>query len=113
MQTSTKTKGHAPELSSIRTEAPVICQTFSSTGGSHAADGVMRSYSSQESYIETTHPFKAGTILMVRMDGYPARSRSAIDQEGPRSIGLAEVKWQRPVQDADDIRYGIGLKYLE
>jgi hypothetical protein len=35
------------------------------------------------------------------------------DEEQPRSICLAEVKWQEEMADDKAIRFGMGLKYLD
>jgi hypothetical protein len=72
----------------------------------------MRNFSSGGSYIETTDKYPSGTILIVRMLRYPS-TPSSLDDERPRSICLAEVKWRRAVADETAIRYGIGLRYLD
>jgi len=35
------------------------------------------------------------------------------DEERPRSICLADVKWQQELADADTVRFGMGLRYLD
>lgn len=95
------------------TEAAIICQPFASSSTVCASDGVMRNFSSGGSYIETSYEYKTGTILIVRMIRYPAIPSSMADEEGLRSICLAEVKWRQELADENAIRYGIGLRYLD
>lgn len=99
--------------SRIRTEAVVACRPFSSGGATQPADGVMRNFSDEGSYIETSREFKLGTILHLRMVHYPPRPLSLATEELPRSICLAEVRWRQELVDEDTIQYGFGLKYLD
>ena len=43
---------------------------------------------------------------------YPAIPPSIADEERPRSIGLAEVKWRQELAGKSATGYGIGLRYL-
>ena len=95
------------------TEAEITCRPYTSCGAICASDGVMRNFSSGGSYIETSHKYKSGTILIVRTLRYPPMPSSMADEEQPRSISLAEVKWQEELADDNAIRYGIGLRYLD
>ena len=52
----------------------------------------MRNFSTEGSYIETSHKYQSGTILIVRIIHYPRLPISAANEEQPRSICLAEVK---------------------
>lgn len=94
------------------TDATITCRLYASSGASVAADGVMRNFSSQGSYIEIPHQFPSGTILIVRMLRFPAIVQPKGEEGGPRSIGLAEVKWFQKLPDPNADRYGIGLRYL-
>lgn len=94
------------------TEAAITCRPFTSTCAICVSDGVMRNFSSQGSYIETSHKFEAGTILIVRMVLYPPMPPSIADEVRPRSICLAEVKWWHRLVGEKAARYGIGLRYL-
>lgn len=95
------------------TEVAIICQPYSSNSTMRPADGVMRNFSTEGSYIETSCQFKSGTILIVRMVGCPPLPADQNDDWKPRSICLAEVKWRQELVDEDSRRYGMGLKYLE
>ena len=95
------------------TEAAVTCQPYASTGTRYASAGVMRNFSSQGSYIETSRKYKSGTILIMRMVRYPALPPSTVDVDRPRSICLAEVKWRQELAGQNAIGYGIGLRYLD
>ncbi|WP_372683528.1 hypothetical protein [Desulfosarcina sp.] len=94
------------------TEAAITCRPFSSTCEICVSDGVMRNFSSQGSYIETSHKFESGTILIMRIVLYPSIPSFVADQERPRSICLAEVKWWHRLAGEKATRYGIGLRYL-
>ena len=69
--------------------------------------------SSQGSYIETSRNYQSGTILIMRMVRYPAIPPSTADEDRPRSICLAEVKWRQELAGQNAIGYGIGLRYLD
>ncbi|WP_459904081.1 hypothetical protein, partial [Desulfosarcina cetonica] len=91
----------------------VTCRPYSSRGAFDAIDGVMANFSSQGSYVETSHEFKSGTILILRVVCYPNMPSSMPDVQQPRSICLAEVKWRQKLTDENAIRYGMGLRYLD
>ena len=95
------------------TEAAITCRPFTSSGALRTSDGVMRNFSNGGSYIETSHKYKSGTILIVRTLRYPTMPSFVVDEERPRSICLAEVKWLKELADENAIRYGIGLRYLD
>jgi hypothetical protein len=95
------------------TEAGIACRPYASSGAVYETDGIMRNFSRQGSYIETTQKFEAGSILIVRMVDCLPPSLHPADQDQPRSICLAEVKWQREMGDELALRYGIGLRYLD
>jgi hypothetical protein len=95
------------------TEAAISCRPLSSSGSPRTSSGVMRNFSSQGIYIETSHNYASGTIVIMRMVHYPPMPSSTADESQPRSICLAEVKWQQALADETAIRYGIGLKYLD
>ena len=95
------------------TETVITCRPFDSNGAIYASDGVMRNFSRRGSYIETSHRYKSGTILIVRTLRYPPMPSSMSDEEQPRSICLAEVKWQEEMADDNAIRFGMGLEYLD
>ncbi len=48
----------------------------------------------------------------MRMLRYPQIPSSVADEEKPRSICLAEVRWQKKLTDENTIRFGMGLRYL-
>ena len=94
-------------------ETVITCRPFASNGAIYASDGVMRNFSRGGSYIETSHRYKSGTILIIRTLRYPPMLSSMADEEQPRSICLAEVKWQEEMANDNDIRFGMGLRYLD
>ena len=90
----------------------VVCQPYGSSRNPCLAQGVMRNFSSQGSYVEIDRQFKSGTILIVRTVGCRSLPSESNKGEEPRSICLGEIKWR---QDVDCARYGygIGLRYLD
>jgi len=94
-------------------EAEITCRPYTSSGAVLASDGVMRNSSSRGSYIETSHKYKSGTILIVQMVHYPNMPSTMSFKEWPRSLYLAEVKWQQELTYKNAIRFGMGLRYLD
>jgi len=113
MQEIIEKKEIARVASRIATEAAITCRPFTSGGATHTADAVLRNFSEEGSYIETSREFKLGTILHMRMVVYPPMPSSTTGETLPRSICLAEVKWQQDLADDDAIRFGLGLRYLD
>ena len=95
------------------TEAAVACRPFADRGGASPAEAVMRNFSKAGSYIESAHAFKTGAIIQLRMVQYPSTLGALDWDDRPRSIGIAAVKWRRPLADENDGPYGFGLKYLD
>lgn len=93
------------------TDAIITCRPYASSGATPSTDGIMRNFSCQGSYIEMPHQFMPGTILLLRILRFPTFPRPA-DEERPRSICLAEVKWQRELTYENTVCFGMGLKYL-
>lgn len=94
-------------------EAAIICQPYVSGGSVCESNGVMRDFSSEGCYIETSYKFNIGTILIVRIVSFSTIAPSLTDKAQPRSIGLAEVKWRKELVDDNAFRFGIGLRYLK
>jgi len=113
MQAIMEKKESARVAQRIAIEAAITCRPFTSCWGADSAEAVMRNFSKTGCYIETSGEFKPGTILHVRMLRYPPMPPAAADKTQPRSICLAEVKWQQEVAVDNAIRFGMGLRYLE
>lgn len=95
------------------TEAALACRPFNSNGATHTADGVMRNFSEEGFYIETSRDFKLGAILHLRIVHSPPRPLSLAAEELPRFVCLAEVKWRQEIVGEDTVQYGLGLRYLD
>jgi hypothetical protein len=113
MQTATQEKEKRRTASRNPTEAAIVCRLFTSGGVPHTADGVMRNFSEEGSYIETSQEFELGTILHLRTVRFASGSPSAATETLPRSICLAEVKWRHEMVGENTIQYGFGLRYLD
>lgn len=112
MQETSAGKTKNREAPRNRIEAAVTCRPYVSDSDIRTANGVMRNFSCEGSYIETTCTFKPGTILVVRMIQYPPMPTIKNDEDRPRSICLAEVKWQKELANAPPVHYGMGLRLL-
>ncbi len=112
MKTPEKNK-RTRSIPRISTDAVITCRPFDSSGFIHSADGIMRNFSNQGVYIETNREFKSGAILIMRMLRYPSMPSSTDDGTQPRSICIAEVKWQQDLTDDNATRFGMGLRYLD
>lgn len=112
METTIEAKNRKRAARRNPTEAAITCRPYTSSGVVLASDGVLRNFSIGGSYIETSYKYKSGTILIVRMVRYPAIPSSMVDEQWPRSIYLAEVRWWQELPGENAIRYGIGLRYL-
>jgi len=93
-------------------EIAITCRQYGSYGAHPTSDGVIRRFSNNGLYIETPCKYKSGTILIVRVDRYPSLPASLAESAYPRSICLAEVKWQRELDGDNGIRFGMGLQYI-
>ena len=113
MEETTEKKNKKRDAPRNPTEAEITCRPYTSCGAICASDGVMRNFSSGGSYIETSHKYKSGTILIVRTLRYPPMPSSMADEEQPRTICVAEIKWQEELADDNAIRFGMGLRYLD
>ena len=97
----------------ISTELAITCRPYTSTVFIRTTDGIMRNFSCNGSYIETSYEFKPGTILIVQIISYPPIPASIPNEERPRSLCLAEVKWLLELPEHKDMQYGIGVRYLD
>ena len=96
-----------------RTAVAIVCQPYSSSRAERTVDGVMRNLSNGGFYMETRHPFKNGSILIVRTRGGPPEPSWRVESPRPRSISLAEIRWRRELAEDAEVRYGLGLRYLD
>ena len=95
-----------------RTEVLITYRPFASSGAFQSADGVMRNFSDGGFYIETTRAVSERTTLILRIIRFSATWSPTVPEHGPRTICLAEVRWQKEIPDERALRYGMGLKYL-
>lgn len=110
MQDTTENKAIDRFAPCYHTEAAITCQPFTSSGTLRASNGVLRNFSCNWSYIETSCELKPGIIHMTRCPPLPF---SLAAEEGLRTICLAEIKWRQNLSDANPIRFGMGVRYLD
>ncbi len=113
MRKNPPSKQRRRAASRIPTEAIVTCRHHTSGDGGRSVEGIMRNFSMEGSYIETLLPFRPGAIIFMRVLRYSPASPDTTIQDQPRSICLAEVKWQQALVEEETFRYGMGLRYLE
>jgi hypothetical protein len=94
------------------TNTPVACRLMSTQNDDPNMQGTMVNYSPGGTYIESWFGYKQGTVVMLRIEEYPAGNDVIQDETPPRSISLAEVKWVRQIEDRPAVRFGIGLRYI-
>jgi hypothetical protein len=93
-------------------EALFVCRPFTSGDPGHMTDAIMRNFSNNGSYVESSRGFNIGTILHLRLVNYSQQSTCKLTDHQPRSISLAEVRWRQKLAEAGVHRYGLGLKNL-
>jgi hypothetical protein len=87
----------------------VICRRYRSEPGTEAMKGTLENCGPEGFCAEFDKPLSKGTILVVQMGGDSLRCS---EQDGLRCMGLAEVRWSKPISSEAGERYATGLKYL-
>ena len=97
----------------MHTEAIITCHLHTSSGDTCSVKGVMRNFCRNGSYIETTRPFRPGAIIFMRILRYPPATTDTPHGDQPRSVCLAEVKWQQAMAEGKNVYYAMGLRYQD
>lgn len=72
----------------------------------------MLNYSHDGLYFEADTFFAKGSVLHTRLtDGLVIHCESEPD-ERPHKVGIAEVRWCRPINKDGNRCYGVGLRYI-
>jgi len=87
----------------------IICRRYMSGVGPAPIEGTIENCGSCGFYAELPEPFSRGTILVVQMAG---DSLEFSARDGLRSMGLAEVRWSKPISVEGTEYYATGLKYM-
>jgi len=87
----------------------IICRRYMSDHGAEPIEGTIENCGSYGFCAELPKPLSRGTILVVQMAG---GSTGYSAQDGLRSMGLAEVRWSKPISVKGAECYSTGLKYL-
>jgi len=72
----------------------------------------MLNFSKDGMYFESDVFFKKGVHIYFQMDDCLFDASDPELREGLRTISLAEVKWWRNIDGADDNSFGVGVKYV-
>lgn len=87
----------------------IVCKRYRSGTGTEPIEGTIENCGPDGFCAELPKPLSRGTILVVQTAvdsiGYSA-------QDGVRSMGLAEVRWSKPISVKGANCYVTGLKYL-
>lgn len=86
----------------------IICKRYGSGAGTEPMGGTIEDCGPEGFCAELGEPLSKGTVLVVRLAG---NSMGDGWQQGLRSMGLAEVRWSKPIAEGS-MRYTTGLKYL-
>ena len=81
----------------------IICRYYKSGTGTEPMEGTIENCGPEGFCAEFEKPLSKGTILVVQMGG---DSLGYSEQDGLRSMGLAEVRWSKPVSCEGNERYG-------
>jgi hypothetical protein len=87
----------------------IICRRYRSGTGTEPIEGTIENCGPDGFCAELPRPLSRGTILVVQMSG---DSIGCSAQDGVRSMGLAEVRWSKPISVKGADCYATGLKYL-
>ncbi len=91
----------------IRTR--IVCRRYRSGTGSEPIEGTIENCGPEGFCAELPKSLSRGTILVVQIAG---DSIGQSDQDGLRSMGLAEVRWSKLISAKGVDCYTTGLKYL-
>jgi hypothetical protein len=80
----------------------IACLFTSSGEANHTTDAIMSNFSEDGVFMESSHDFRIGALLHLRMVDYPITHQSVRHKKQPRSNCLAEVKWRR-----ENVAFGV------
>lgn len=92
-----------------RLNTSIVCSYLSAGRCARTFEGRMKNCCTSGLCIELKAQVKAGTVLVVRTTG---SSCGYCNDEGFRSMALAEVKWSKPMPMEEEVCYTTGLKYV-
>jgi hypothetical protein len=96
------------------TDQPVTCRIYASSDAFNPAKGVLRNRSAEGAYIESEKAFKAGAVLILKIESTPLGGEHAVDMAAPRPQAcLMEVKWCRELEGSPTLKYGMGLRQVQ
>jgi len=87
----------------------IILRRYRSDTDMEPIEGTIENCGSDGFCAELPMPLSRGTIFVVQMAGDSIEYSA---QDGLRSMGLAEVRWSKPVSVKEPERYATGLSYL-
>jgi hypothetical protein len=100
-------------FSRIYVKTEVTCRSFAGRIDVRTSDGILRNFSADGAYIESSDPYVPGSIIVLNMIHFPSLPLYLTEEISPRSSCLAEVRWKQELTDFEVFRYGVGLRYLD
>lgn len=100
------------ESSRNQTKTPVCHYLLTPPQDAELIDGILRNFSSEGVYMESSRLYPKGSVIVLRIIYYPHQHFSTGAKAAIRSISLAEVKWVHPLKRRFENCYGIGLRFL-
>ena len=92
-----------------RLNTSIVCSFLSAGRCARTFEGRMTNCCISGLCIELRAQLKAGTVLVVRATG---SSCGCSQDDGFRSMALAEVRWSKPKTMEQKVCYTTGLKYV-
>lgn len=90
-------------------ESPLVCTSLS---GSSVYSGRSINHCERGLSFITHAPMKSGTTIYFRTDSFAQKRFKDSTCRGMRGMGLAQVRWCRPLADHNPSAYRIGAEYL-
>jgi hypothetical protein len=87
----------------------IICRRYRSGTSMEPIEGTIENCGLDGFCAQLPRPLLKGTILVVQMGG---DSKIHSSHDGLCSMGLAEVRWSKPISVKGAKCYATGLKYL-
>jgi hypothetical protein len=93
-------------------DLPVVFTRFSTLPDCRIMEGVLQNVGDGGLCIETDVCLKSKTRLLVKIKNEAQGQCSLSETPTYRSTSIAEVRWTQELKQAENVRYGIGLKYF-
>jgi hypothetical protein len=93
----------------FRCESPLMCSNLDASG---VVSGRSLNHCSRGIAFVSHLPMESGATIYFRTDSFAQKRFKNSSCEGMRGMGLAMVRWCRPIADSNPVAYQIGAEYL-